>query len=115
MKAVPVVCLVFIILVSGCVQKPETQEVSSQTANEPEAVCVELCKQAIESGENLDSGPCLSDGNPNWKIDDWVCDVAHIPRRPIDDLSANQCQEYRRGEARHFVEVSPNCELIRAV
>ena len=61
------------------------------------------------------NGPCLSDNNPDWNITDWVCDVAHSPRQPVDDLSENQCQAFRNGQAHHFVEVDPSCNFIRAI
>jgi hypothetical protein len=90
--------------------------------------CLELCDNAdVEEcgGARLSEcapwseGPCLSDdaqrkrevGMPS----DWVCDVAHNPRTPADNDPANQCEEYRSGAARHFVEVDPDCKLIRAV
>lgn len=36
------------------------------------------------------------------------------PREDVDDDPANQCQRYRSGEADHFVELTPDGELIRA-
>jgi len=77
--------------------------------------CISLCQHAKEMNMNLSRGPCLSDGNPEWKHEDWVCDVAHNPRKPVDNLPENQCNEFRNGKAHHFVEVTPECEFIRAV
>ncbi len=76
--------------------------------------CIQLCKDAKEKGKDLSNGPCLSDDNPDWNIADWVCDVAHSPRQPVDNKPENQCREYREGKAHHFVEVNPNCEFIKA-
>lgn len=76
--------------------------------------CIALCKKAKENEVDLSNGPCLSDNNKDWKIKDWVCDVAHWPRKPIDNKPENQCQEFRLGNARHFVEVDENCSFIRA-
>lgn len=57
---------------------------------------------AVARKVDLSSGPCLG------KIaDDWVLDIAHLPRQPIDDLSQNQCQNVR-----HFVEMSLKGEII---
>jgi len=64
---------------------------------------------------DLSDGPCLSDDNPEWAIENWVCDVAHSPREAIDNLPENQCREFREGIASHFVEVDPNCKFIKAI
>lgn len=79
--------------------------------------CTNLCLKAKEKGMDLSNGPCLSDNNPEWKYEDWVCDVAHWPRIAIDNLRENQCQEwiraYEAGKIKKFVEVDPNCNFIR--
>ena len=71
------------------------------------SLCVELCKNF--KGDKS-RGPCLA----NETISDWVCDVAHDPRLPVDDEEENQCPAYGV-TAFHFVEVSEDCDLIRAV
>jgi hypothetical protein len=75
--------------------------------------CVFLCKAERDTGRLLSNGPCLS-GSSSWKVADWVCDVAHDPRIASDNVPANQCKEYGV-TASHFVEVTPECEFIRAV
>lgn len=72
--------------------------------------CIKACMEAKSEERNLNDGPCLS----NEIIKNWVCDVAHSPREPIDDIEENQCLEYGK-TAQHFVEVDPNCNFIRAV
>ena len=64
------------------------------------------------SPAELDDGPCIAEQLPG--LDDWVVDIAHDPRQDVDDDPANQCQRYRDGEASHFVELTPEGELIRA-
>lgn len=93
-----------ILLVSGCVAEiPNMKEQAKEK-------CIEACKTALATGQNLSPGPCLS----NRIVDGWVCDVAHWPRQEVDNDAANQCPEF--GEtAKHFVEVNPECEFIRAV
>jgi hypothetical protein len=105
------VLLVGVLLIAGCVQQGEVS-VEEQAKSE----CVELCKRFARVLVYSD-GPCLSDtgGGEHWDIDDWVCDVAHDPREDVDNLPENQCQEFREGKASHFVEVDPECKLIRAV
>ena len=77
-------------------------------------LCIFLCKAAQNEGRVLDNGPCLSSGFSEWEMGDWVCDVAHSPRQPVDNDPANQCSEYGV-TASHFVEVNPLCGFIRAV
>ena len=72
--------------------------------------CIQACQTALDAGQNLENGPCLS----NKIADDWVCDVAHSPRQAIDNDPANQCPEYGKS-AKHFVEVTPDCKFIKAV
>jgi hypothetical protein len=61
---------------------------------------------------DLSAGPCLSEGIPG--LSDWVVDIAHDPRQAVDDQPANQCQSFRDGETHHFVELTPDGQLIRA-
>ncbi len=78
--------------------------------------CRALCKFAKSEGLSISNGPCLSDVyGKEWNVPDWVCDVAHVPRRPVDNLPENQCQPFREGQAHHFVEVDENCNIIRVV
>lgn len=63
-----------------------------------------------QSGEDLSFGPCLSDAlMPNW-----VLDIAHSPRQPVDDLAGNQCPSYLEGRTKHFVELDLDGNLINA-
>jgi hypothetical protein len=68
--------------------------------------------QVQASGRDLSAGPCISESLPG--LPDWVADIAHDPRQPVDDQQQNQCQRYRSGQAHHFVELTPTGELIRA-
>ena len=109
MKTVLTLTLVLIILSSGCVQLPKTNSIASQ--------CIALCQEALKENKNLSNGHCLSDNNSNWKIDNWVCDVAHSPRQDVDNQRENQCDKwwdgYQKGNAPYFTEVTPNCDFIR--
>jgi hypothetical protein len=67
---------------------------------------------AGKAKEDLSAGPCLSEGIPG--VSDWVVDIAHDPRQAVDDAPANQCQSFRDGETHHFVELTPDGQLIRA-
>ena len=67
---------------------------------------------AEAKGMDLTDGPCIAEQLPD--LPDWVADVAHDPRTDVDDEAENQCDRYREGEAHHFVELTPDGELIRA-
>lgn len=69
-----------------------------------------LYRQKKARGEDLSNGPCLS----NALMPNWVADLAHNPRLPIDDLPENQCSGYLEGKAQHFVELDLDGNLIRA-
>jgi hypothetical protein len=69
-------------------------------------------RQLQASGQDLSAGPCISESLPG--LPDWVADVAHDPRQPVDDDPANQCRRYRSGQAHHFVELNVDGQLIRA-
>lgn len=60
-------------------------------------------------GVDLKDGPCLG-----MIADDWVLDIVHDPRTPVDDLVENQCEEFREGQVHHFIELDPSGQLIRS-
>jgi len=68
--------------------------------------CINLC--LTQQKADLTKGPCLSDEI----IPNWVCDVAHSPKLPVDLLKENQCPAFSK-TAGHFVEVDEKCELIK--
>ncbi|MCX6771895.1 MAG: hypothetical protein NTX79_07620 [Candidatus Micrarchaeota archaeon] len=70
--------------------------------------CQLKCSMTAKTGTDMSPGPCLG-----IIADDWVCDVAHSPRIPADDLPENQCPDFREGRAHHFAEVTPDCRFIR--
>lgn len=69
----------------------------------------ELYREKKENGEDLSSGPCLS----NDLMPGWVADIAHNPRIASDNLPQNQCAAYLEGRAKHFVELDLDGKLIR--
>jgi len=104
-----ILLLTLLVFVGGCTQIQSTPiSVNQGTAS----LCNQICKSY---DKNLSNGPCLSDNNPDWTVNDWVCDVAHSPRQPVDDLPENQCSAYRDGQAHHFVEVDTSCNFLRRV
>jgi hypothetical protein len=61
-------------------------------------------------GEDLTNGPCLTESLTTG----WVADLVHNPRLAVDDVPANQCQNYLNGTAKHFVEIDLNGNVVRA-
>jgi hypothetical protein len=76
--------------------------------------CQQSCIHTLQAGDNasLQNGPCLLDPIPVQP--DWVCDIAHSPRLPMDNLPENQCSFYLSGKSVHFIELSPGCRLLGA-
>lgn len=99
--------IVALALLSGCSTHERLPEAAG-VAN----VCISECQRALQENRDLSHGPCLLESVPDNP--GWVCDVAHSPHQPVDDLQENQCQSYGRpGGATHFVEVGPDCRQIR--
>lgn len=69
-----------------------------------------LYRERKAMGEDFSNGPCLS----NAVMPNWVVDIAHKPRLTLDDQPGNQCSAYIEGSAKHFVELDPEGNLIRA-
>lgn len=70
----------------------------------------DVWKLAVNQGQDLSNGPCLD----NALISGWVLDIAHNPRQEVDDKPENQCPAYVNGTAKHFVELDPQGNFIRA-
>ncbi len=46
----------------------------------------------------------------------YAVDIVHVPRTDEDDLTENQCEEYRNGTVSHFIELSYETgEIVRIV
>lgn len=98
--------------VVNAVNAVNTNSVKQRVTKEA-AVAEAKAVYILQEGQGIDftNGPCLS----NNLLPDWVADVAHNPRQPVDDLPENQCRAYREGTAKHFVELDPEGQLIRAL
>ncbi|MBZ0271537.1 hypothetical protein K8I61_05845 [bacterium] len=86
------------------------EECAGVTEGEPAEACrscVVQCNLARQSGFDLSDGPCLAEKI----VENWVCDVVHDPREPVDDVLENQCVQFGV-VAEHRVEVTPDCELV---
>ena len=110
MRSLPLLALIPVVLVSGCGGGGGGTSQSDQ--GRAVAAAMKAYQQAKASGKDLSDGPCIAEQLPG--LSDWVADIAHDPRQPVDDQPANQCQRFRDGEAHHFVELDPSGHLIRA-
>ena len=95
-------------LIAGC----GGDDASESEREQAIAQAQEAYDQARTAGTDLADGPCIAESLTD--LADWVVDIAHDPREDVDDDPANQCRRYRDGEASHFVELTPEGELIRA-
>ena len=108
MRCLSLLALFPLVLLIGCGGGSPSQDIRDRAVNE----AMQAYQEAKATGTDFDRGPCIAEQLPG--LEDWVADVAHEPRQPVDDQAANQCQRFRDGDAHHFVELSPSGRLIRA-
>lgn len=112
-----VICVAAVFILSSQKrQKNNIREETTQTETDTKDLGTEedVLKNALnlfikekESGRDFTNGPCLGEVSPGW-----VLDIAHNPRLPADDKKENQCEKYLSGEAKHFIELDPEGNLI---
>ena len=107
MRLVPIALAAAVIAGCGSGGSQQSPSGSQRAVDEAQAAF----RQIQLTGRDLSSGPCISESLPS--LPDWVADIAHDPRQPVDDVAANQCARYSSGEAHHFVELDPQGALIR--
>ncbi|MCX6801997.1 MAG: hypothetical protein NT067_02685 [Candidatus Diapherotrites archaeon] len=108
--------MVSFVFLQGCSLKDYGGAATNTPAAKTEdavKACKALCNETRDNGIDIENGPCLSTKNQGWNVLGWVCDVAHSPREEVDDQKENQCPEFGVTVSR-FVEVSPQCTLVRA-
>jgi hypothetical protein len=103
------IALVSAALIVGCGGGSST---SSSDRDKAVSEAQAAFRQAQARGQDLSTGPCISESLRG--LPDWAVDVAHEPRQAVDDVLANQCASYRSGQTHHFVELTPDGQLIRA-
>jgi len=107
MNKLLVISLALVVFLSGCITTEKETDLEKI-----KGYCISACEAERKNGIDLSNGPCLL--NPMPENPDWVCDVAHDPRQSADDLPENQCSAFRESISHHFVEVTPECNFIRA-
>jgi hypothetical protein len=58
--------------------------------------------------KDLSAGPCLGTVENIWSVD-----IAHNPRRDIDNKTENQCRDYIDGKTTHFIELDDSGAIIK--
>lgn len=106
-RSIWILVLVVLVLVGGGAFL-RGRSTPRETRFDPKAAALTRFEEMRGEGIDLSHGPCLGIIGP-----DWVADIAHDPRKPVDDEPANQCAEYREGKAQHFVELTPDGRVIR--
>ena len=82
--------------------------VFEEDRSEQIAYAKRLYEQYKAAGGSFASGPCLANGT------EWAIDVVHNPRQPIDDDPSYQCSSYVSGQAKYFVELDTEGNVLRA-
>lgn len=120
--ALIILSLIYLAVGHKKVTAPTVAEPKTQSTGQPSPTPAplagkdEIFKAALNlylekkrQGVDMSNGPCLG------KIaDDWVLDIAHNPRQPVDNKPQNQCQDFTEGKAHHFIELDPEGKLIRS-
>lgn len=95
------------VLIAGCGKKGNGP---LYTAEQRRAIdgAKALYEKRKADGKSMSRGPCLGEIMPGW-----VADVVHNPRQPIDEDPDNQCRDYLKGKAEHFVELDLDGNVVR--
>jgi len=48
-------------------------------------------------------------------FDDYAFDIVHVPRISEDNLPENQCEDYKEGLVKHFIELDKEGNIIRVM
>ena len=66
-----------------------------------------------KKGEGMQfSSQCL--GTVGDKVK-YVVDIVHVPRATEDNKPENQCEDYRNGKVKHFIELDKKGNIVRVV
>lgn len=69
---------------------------------------MQLYQQKKADGMKFNS-QCL--GN----VGDYAVDIVHVPRVALDDLAENQCEDFRLGKVKHFIELNKDGNIVGVV
>lgn len=98
------------VLAAGCDR--DSDEPSDDERQRAIDAALEVYASEAAAGADFSAGPCIADELED--VPGWSADIAHDPRQEIDNQAENQCAAYRDGQTEHFVELTPEGDLIRA-
>ena len=104
--------LLLTMVMSGCISGNDDDDVGDDERDRAISAALVVYEEVAGTGVDLSDGPCIAEELED--VPGWSVDIAHDPRQEIDNDPANQCQAYRDGQTSHFVELTPEGELIRA-
>ena len=84
----------------------------NKPTSEEKQKIIEQAKQLYEQkkAEGMQfSSQCL--GN----VGGYAVDIVHVPRTAEDNLPENQCEDYRTGKVKHFIELDKDGNVVRIV
>ena len=55
---------------------------------------------------------CLGSVGENER---YAIDIVHVPRVALDDLAENQCEDFRLGKVKHFIELNKDGNIVGVV
>lgn len=89
-------------------EKQETKQETELTPTEAVMRARELYQQKRQGGMQF-SSQCLG------TVGQYAVDIVHVPRSEEDNKPENQCQAYREGKLKHFIELDKNGNIVRVV
>jgi len=69
---------------------------------------LQLYNEKKQEGMNF-SSQCLG------VVGNYAVDIVHVPRSEEDNLPENQCEEYKLGEVKNFIELDKDGNIFRIV
>lgn len=73
---------------------------------------LKLYNQKKSEGMDFNS-QCL--GTIEVDKEEYAVDIVHVPRTEEDNKPENQCKAYRSGEAKHFIELDKDGNIVRII
>ena len=104
--------LLLAVIMSGCISGDDDDDREGDERDRAISAALAVYEEVASSGVDLSNGPCIAEELED--VPGWSVDIAHDPRQEVDNDPANQCLAYRDGQTSHFVELTPEGELIRA-
>jgi hypothetical protein len=70
-----------------------------------------VCAHSLYNQSSFEtfSSQCLG------SCDAYAVDLVHVPRTAEDDLEENQCEAFRRGQLKSFIELDDKGDIVRIV